>query len=41
MSRELDRRHTMIDTWTEMESCRAGQRLHYHRVRIPEYFTEF
>ena len=31
----------MIDTWTEMESCRAGQRLHHHRVRITEYFTEF
>ena len=26
----------MIDIWTQMESCGAGQRLHHHSIRIKD-----
>ena len=39
-ARYVERTWTMIDTWTEMESCRAGQRLHHHSIRITE-LSEF
>ena len=35
-ARYVERTWTMIDTWTEVESCRAGQRLHHHSIRITE-----
>ena len=31
----------MIDTWMEMESCGAGQRLHHHSIRITETLSGF